>query len=93
MTLKTCPVCLTIKDTEVKEVYPFPDDHIVLHPIDPLMEMDVQPDDCDTGKWRRIAVCHQCYHRLQPDMWISEECLRQVQCKTPFTELPLLDDV
>jgi hypothetical protein len=94
--IKLCQVCLVPKDTDKKEVYPYEEDHIIGDPIDPLMELDVQPDldpqGNPLGLWRRIEVCHECFHKLSPDMWISEEGLRRVGCKTAFTDLPLLEN-
>ena len=89
--IQICPCCLVEKDMDIKEVYPFPEDeHLIETPIDPLLELDVQPNS-EEGLWRRITVCHQCFRKLQPDMWISENCLLQIGCKTPFTDLPLLE--
>jgi hypothetical protein len=89
MNLQSCPCCLAVKDIDVKEVYPFPEEvRFIEDPIDPLLELDVQP--AGDGEWRRIRVCHQCFSKLDPDMWISEHCLKSIGCKTPFTDLPLM---
>lgn len=51
--------------------------------------LDVQPGR-DGEAWRRVTVCQACYRELDPDLWISETCLRTVNSKTTFAELPVL---
>jgi hypothetical protein len=82
-----CLACGVEKDTRVKETYPYPDDGIITdEPIDPLMTIDCQ----GTGDWRVVTVCHACFHKLDVDMWISEDCWRSLNPITPFEHLPKL---
>lgn len=90
-----CHVCLVEKDMNVKEVYPYPEDErLITEPIEPLLQLDVQPFLVENEKhdWRSVMVCHACFKRLDPDMWISDECLVKVGCKTPYDQLPLMED-
>lgn len=80
-----CHACLVEKDDQVLERYPY-GDSIVREPISPLVTIDVEPDEGDD--WRSVALCHKCYHAIDADMWVSQACLRRIECKTPFTELP-----
>ena len=82
-----CLACGVEKDASTKEVYPYPDDGFNDEPIDPLFSLE-----CQSAKgWRVVTVCHQCCHRLQPDMWISEQCWQSLNPITPFEKLPKLE--
>lgn len=81
-----CLACGVEKDTEIKEVYPFPEDGLIDEPIEPLMRVDCQ----GTADWRVVTVCHTCFHKLEVDMWISESCWRSLNPITPFEHLPKL---
>jgi hypothetical protein len=83
---KKCLACGVEKDTEVKEIYPYPDDGIIDKPIEPLMTIDCQGNK----DWRVITVCHECFHKLDVDMWISERCWLTLNPLTPFEQLPKL---
>lgn len=83
-----CHGCGVEKDPAVKEVYPFPEDNIVTdRPIQPLHELDCEPTD-DALPWKRVTVCHGCLHRLEPDMWISQQCWESLNPVVRFSELP-----
>jgi hypothetical protein len=81
-----CLACGVEKDTNVKEIYPYPDEGIIDEPIEPLMKIDCQSD----SGWRVVTVCHECFHKLDPDMWISEAGWQALNPKTPFQQLPVL---
>lgn len=84
-----CHACLTKKDMMVLEKYPYQEeDHIISDPIDPLFSIDVEPDDGDD--WRSVSLCHECFHKINADHWVSQSCLRLIECKTAFAELPKL---
>lgn len=86
--LNLCLACGARKDPAVPELYPYPGDGVVTdRPLRPLYELDCEPA-VDGAPWRRVAVCHHCLHRLQPDMWISEACWAALDPVTPFAELP-----
>jgi len=81
-----CLACGIEKDTSAKEVYPFPDDGIIDdEPIQPLFDVH-----CRGAAWRVATVCHQCFHKLDPDMWISESGWSFLNPVTPFAQLPIL---
>lgn len=62
--------------------YPYDEDGITQDRLIPL-GMAIDGD----GKHRPI-VCFHCFHCLQPDMWITEECWKALDPKTPWAELP-----
>ncbi len=97
--IKSCLACGVQKDMDVKEVYSHPEtERLTEKPIDPLLELDCQgdpiPDDpngyCD---YRRVIVCHECFHKLSPDMWIGVDCWRSLSPLIPFEQLPKIEDV
>ena len=78
-----CLACGVEKDPALKEVYPYPQDGLIDEPIAPLKTIDCQgPND-----WRVVTVCHDCFHKLDVDMWIGEQCWRALNPITPFEEL------
>lgn len=86
--LDTCHGCGVVKDLEVLEAYPWPDeDMLCAYPVEPLF-----PLDCSDwyGSWRRCTVCHSCFHRLSPDLWIDRKGWESISPTTAFTDLPLL---
>ncbi len=78
-----CFACGIEKDLSVKEAYPFPHDGLIDEPIEPLMVLE-----CEWNDWRAAVVCHQCFHRLDPDMWISAQCWRGLNPLRRFEDLP-----
>lgn len=84
-----CLGCGTEKDTDVEEPYPYPEDDILCEgPIDPLFVLECQPETKGEA-WRVGIVCHQCFKKLQPDMWIGEKCWISINPVVPFDKLPL----
>ena len=83
-----CLACGIEKNPAVFEKYPYEEDNITTIPVPPLFEIDCQP----SGKkvWKKVIVCHKCYHALEPDMWISEHCWKGINPITPFEQLPNL---
>ena len=80
-----CLACGVVKDTTVKEIYPYPDNAIVTDvPIGPLFAID-----CHGPDWRVAIVCHECMHRLDPDLWINDVMWSSLAPVTPFAKLPL----
>ena len=80
-----CQSCGTPKDPSAPEVYPYPDDGLTDRPIDPLMEVAVEPSG---GRWKSATVCHHCFHRLSPDLWISRACWESLNPAVGFDQLP-----
>jgi hypothetical protein len=89
MAILKCFGCGVKKDTDVLEAYPYPDDGIVDYPIAPLHVLDCQSGNGHTSVWKVVVVCHDCLHRLDPDLWISEDCWRSLNPVVPFDKLPL----
>jgi hypothetical protein len=88
-----CQACGVEKDSEVKEVYPYPDDGIIDDaPIQPFFTIDCQGPRVDgMTDWRAVTVCHDCFHKLDVDICISERCWQSLSPTTPFEQLPKLN--
>jgi hypothetical protein len=92
-----CFGCGVYKDPEKKERYPHKEDGLVTNePIAPLMVIDCQgpriPNHPEGySEFRVIVVCHECLHRLKPDMWVSEACWAELKPMVGYRQLPLLD--
>jgi hypothetical protein len=87
--LKRCMACGIEKDTEVKEIYPYPeDDHITDEPVPPLFEDFPCQMEGDRSDFRVVTVCHHCFHKLDPDMWISQGMWEELKPITPAKDLP-----
>jgi hypothetical protein len=75
----------------VLEPYPYPEDERLCEgPIEPLFVLEIQPDE-GPGDWKVAVVCHECFKKLDPDMWISENCWININPVIPFDKLPLND--
>ena len=88
-----CYGCGAEKDPAGKEVYPYPEDQTLCDgPIQPLFVIECQSIARDeaTGfhDFRAVVVCHECFRKLDPDMWIGEQCWRSLNPKVPFDLLP-----
>jgi hypothetical protein len=64
-----CNGCGAPKDPKALEVYPYPEDGLADGPIEPLLE--VETDRCRGDRHVTARVCHECFHKLSPDMWID----------------------
>ena len=82
-----CQACGTDKDMEAREVYPFPDDGITDSPIEPIFTLDCE--DAKNFLFRTAKVCHACFHKLNPDLWISRRCWESLNPVTNFDDLPI----
>lgn len=97
MTTCFCYGCGTIKDPDVEEMYTG-EDLCNDNPIPPLMVLDCEPSDADVydaigiygPDWKTVVVCFECFDRLQPDMWISQNCWERLNPFIPFRDLPNL---
>ena len=87
-----CFACGVEKDMNVLEVNPWHEDlGVIDDPIAPLVVMDCSPGGPEgkTGKtWKIVVVCHECWHKLEPDMWICEENWKSLNPVIPFDKLP-----
>lgn len=90
-----CWGCGTNKDSDVLESYPYPEeDRLTDEPIPPLFVIDVQPQEKEDGdRYRIVVVCHECFHKLDVDMWIGSNCWRKLNPKIAFEKLPFYDSV
>lgn len=87
-----CQACGVEKDPTVLETYPFPEDGIFDdEPIAPFFELDCQDYDFGKGPFKQVRMCHNCFHKSDPDMWISREGWESLKPIVPFTDLPNLD--
>jgi hypothetical protein len=90
-----CLACGVEKDMQEKELYTFCEHRFIDAPIDPLLELDCQGGPLNDGSgycdFRRVLVCHACFNKLEPDMWIGQECWERLSPITPFNELPHLE--
>lgn len=87
-----CFGCGAIKDTQELEISPFAEkDGLTDSPINPFLVLDVQgPRDANHhSEYRQTRVCHHCFHALSPDMWISENCWKQIKPVIPYDKLPM----
>jgi hypothetical protein len=88
-----CYGCGIEKDMTQLETYPYPEeDRLVDEPIEPLFVMECQAKEhLPDGSWgfRAVVVCHECFHKLDPDMWIGEDtCWEPLKPVIPFNQLP-----
>jgi hypothetical protein len=91
MAILKCFGCGAQKDTDVLEASPYAEeDGIVDYPIGPLHVIDCQRGLIGASEWKVVVVCHECFHKLDPDMWISENCWKSLNPVVPFEKLPLL---
>ena len=82
-----CMGCGVCKDLSQLEVYPYhEEDSICDDPITPILEVDCQP--YDYAPWKRVLVCHECFHRLSPDLWIHQWGWEKLNPVVPYHELP-----
>ncbi|MCW1912707.1 hypothetical protein OJ996_03925 [Luteolibacter sp. GHJ8] len=89
--IEKCLACGIEKDSSVKEIYPYPDQGLIDDPIDPFFTIDCQElRPGEESDWRVVRVCHECFHRMDPDMWISREGWESLEPVTPFETLPKL---
>jgi|ERR1700722_1302773 len=90
-----CWGCGKEKHTDVLEVYPYPEEErLTDEPIPPLFVIDCQPQEKGDGvNYRVVVVCHECFHKLDVDMWIGSNCWRTLNPKVVFENLPLYDAV
>jgi hypothetical protein len=85
-----CLACGVEKDMSLKEVYPYAGDRMVIRePIEPLLSIECQGSE-DWHCWRLATLCHACYHKLDPDLWIDQDCWVSLSPVTPFEQLPIL---
>jgi hypothetical protein len=90
MAILNCFGCDVQKDTDVLETSPYADeDGIVDYPIKPLHVIDCEPGLMGASEWKVVVVCHECFHKLDVDMWISENCWKSLNPVVPFEKLPL----
>jgi hypothetical protein len=83
--MKRCHGCGIEKNPEIEEIYPYPEDGITHEPVSPFFNLEVEPTI--PGQWKIVNVCHQCFHKLDPDMWINERIWESIQPTTPFSKL------
>jgi hypothetical protein len=85
-----CQGCGVEKDPNILEISPHhEEDGLCDSPIAPLQRLDCQ-DYNFHDKFRSVLVCHECFHKLQPDMWIAREHWEDINPVIPFEHLEFL---
>lgn len=85
--IKKCLACGIEKDIRSEEIYPYEKDCIPTEiPIQPLFEIECQ-SDTDNTDFRIVIICHNCYHKVQPDMWMSQGEWESLNPITNFNNL------
>jgi hypothetical protein len=85
--IEKCHGCGIEKDPTALETYPYPGDNIFdEEPIEPFFDLCCVGE---SGGCRAVHVCHECFHRLDPDMWINRKMYEWLNPTTPFDELPI----
>ena len=88
-----CFGCGIEKDPRGKEFFTGEYDGLIDdEPISSLFVLDVQPSSAEKKKWKATVVCHGCFDRLEPDMWISENCWKSLDPVLVFDDLPELPE-
>ena len=83
-----CFGCGVEKDMDVLEVYSHPEtDMLCEDPLVPLFALECQPLT-KGDPWKMVVVCHECFHKLEPDMWIGENCWKSLDPVVLFEDLP-----
>lgn len=81
-----CLACGIEKDVSILETYPYEE----LYQAEPITPIFIGLEcKCDDGTIRLVNVCHECFHKLQPDMWISEKCWESISPITEVVELEI----
>jgi hypothetical protein len=86
-----CFGCGVEKDLYELEIYPYPEDKTLCDdPIPPLMVLECQrrPEN----EWKACVVCFECFRKLDPDLWISENCWNSINPIIKFDDLPLANE-
>jgi hypothetical protein len=87
MAIAKCFGCGIEKDMDILEASPFADgDGLTDEPIPPLFVLDCQGPQ---KEFRQVVVCHNCFHRLEPDMWISKGMWDNINPAVPYEKLPI----
>lgn len=83
---RKCQACGVEKDDAVLEYYKHDDSLVQNEPIRPLFDLECQSKS-DYDDFRIATVCHECFHKLDPDMWIGESCWESLTPVVPFGKL------
>lgn len=79
-----CLACGIEKDVSRLEYYPYKE----LCSEDPISPILIGLEcECNDGRIRLVNVCHECFHKLDPDMWINEEEWKSINPITEINEL------
>jgi len=90
--VEKCLSCGVEKDINSLEVYPYEGDCIITdEPVQPLIDIECQ-SVIDHTDFRLASICHSCFHKVQPDMWMSAAEWKSLKPNTAFSDLPKLKD-
>ena len=59
--------------------------------IEPILLIECQGEDFYKDPFKMCIVCHNCFERLDPDMWISPSGWQSLNPIIKFEDLPLVD--
>jgi hypothetical protein len=83
-----CFSCGIEKDPAKLEQSPYcEEDGLADDPMSPLCVMECQ-SDTDHTIFKAVVVCLECFHKLEPDMWISEGMWQILNPRVSFDKLP-----
>lgn len=86
-----CFGCGIEKDLEALEFYPSDEQGVdTTEPITPLMLIECQ-DSNFKNPYKMCIVCHNCFEKLDPDMWISSDGWKLLNPVIEFENLPETD--
>jgi hypothetical protein len=59
--------------------------------ISPLLTIECEGEGGfgSDNPFKVVTVCHRCFEKLDPDMWISENCWNSLNPVTPYDMLPV----
>ena len=82
-----CFCCGVEKDLNALEISSTSEeDGLVDEPISPLAVLECC--SLDSKIWKIAVICHKCFHKLEPDMWIDEACWDAMKPAIAFDKLP-----
>jgi len=80
-----CFACRAERDPHGRAMYPYPEDYIDTEKSVPqLLVLECEGE----AEFRVAVVCHDCFHKLDPDMWVSKRCWESLRPHVPYDQLP-----
>lgn len=71
------------------EISPYHEEDVICDsPIPPLSVIECSAKNNHLDVCKIVVVCHECFHKLQPDIWIGEEHWEGIDPVISFDKLP-----